>query len=110
MKTKGIGINVPIPDGPCEDDKCPFHGPLTVRGRIYEGVVQSTGMRDSVVIRRDYLYKIKKYDRYERRHGKVSAHVPQCMGNLKIGQKVRAMECRPLSKTISFVVIELVEN
>ena len=31
-----------------------------------------------------------------------------CLG-LKVGDKVRIAECRPLSKTVSFVVIEKVE-
>ena len=113
MKVKGIGVevkNAPSMEKECADKKCPFHGPLTVRGKTYEGSIQSTSMIRTVVIRRDYLYRIKKYNRYERRHGKISAHVPECMPTIKVGQKVRAVECRPLSKSVSFVVVEILEE
>ncbi|RMG37587.1 MAG: 30S ribosomal protein S17 [Methanobacteriota archaeon] len=105
--TRNIGINVKVPDKRCDpvDPNCPFHGTIRLRGRIFEGQVVSTRMNKTAVIRRDYLYLVKKYDRYERRKGVISAHVPDCL-DIKEGDIVRAMECRPLSKSKSFVVIE----
>ena len=104
---RNIGIDVKVPEKRCDppDPNCPFCGNIRLRGRIFEGEVISTKMNKSVVIRRDYLYLVKKYDRYERRKGVITAHAPQCL-NIKEGDKVRAMECRPLSKSKSFVVIE----
>jgi small subunit ribosomal protein S17 len=93
------------PKRSCEDKNCPFHGELAVRGRILEGDVVSAKMEKTVVVRRDYLYYVPKYKRYERRHGHVSAHNPPCL-EAKDGDRVRIAECRPLSKTVSFVVVE----
>jgi len=41
---------------------------VSIRGRIYKGVVISNKMKNTVVIRRDYLHYIKKYNRFEKRH------------------------------------------
>jgi small subunit ribosomal protein S17 len=49
---------------------------------------------------------MKKYERYEKRTRRYSAHLPSCIGGVAAGDKVRIMECRPLSKTIKFCVIE----
>lgn len=38
------------------------------------GVVLSTKMKRTIVIRRDYLHYIKKYNRFEKRHKTLSAH------------------------------------
>ncbi|HML03439.1 MAG TPA: 30S ribosomal protein S17 [Candidatus Bathyarchaeia archaeon] len=93
------------PKKSCEDNNCPFHGRLAIRGRILEGDVVSAKMEKTVVVRRDYLYYVPKYRRYERRHGHVSAHNPPCL-EVKDGDRVKIAECRPLSKTVSFVVVE----
>jgi len=93
------------PKKSCEDNNCPFHGELAVRGRIFEGDVVSAKMDKTVVVRRDYLYYVPKYKRYERRHGHISAHNPPCL-EVKDGDRVKIAECRPLSKTVSFVVVE----
>jgi len=105
-EVKNIGVpGVEPPTTECEDPRCPFHGRLPVRGRIFTGKVVSDKMRRTVVIRRDYLQYVKKYRRYERAHGKISAHNPPCL-NVKEGDMVLAAECRPLAKTVSFVVIQ----
>jgi small subunit ribosomal protein S17 len=106
-KSRSIGIDAQPPEKTCEDPNCPWCGSLSVRGRIFEGKVVSTKMNRSVVIRKDYQHLVRKYDRYESRKGLISAHQPQCI-DLKVGDSVRAMECRPLSKSKSFVVIEKV--
>ena len=65
----------------------------------------SAKMDKTVVVRRDYLHYAPKYKRYERRHGHVPAHNPPCL-EAKEGDHVKIAECRPLSKTVSFVVVE----
>lgn len=104
-ESRDIGIDVPKPRRRCDDKNCPFHGTLSVRGQILEGIVVSDAMRRSVVVRRDYLHFVPKYERYERRSSRYIAHAPECL-NIKKGDAVRIMECRPISKTKSFVVIE----
>jgi len=100
-----IGAQVKTPTKKCEDPYCPFHGSLSVRGRLLEGTVVADKMLGTVIVRRDYAHYIPKYLRSERRHSSIPAHNPPCIG-AKAGDKVKIMECRPLSKTISFVVIE----
>jgi small subunit ribosomal protein S17 len=46
-----------------------------------------------------------KYERYARSSSKINAHSPASVGADE-GDLVTLMECRPLSKTKSFVVIE----
>ncbi len=102
---RDIGINVRKPEKECEDVDCPFHGTLPVRGQILEGEVVSDKAPKTVVVQRIYLKKIPKYERYEKRRSKIHAHNPPCI-NAKVGDVVKIAECRPLSKTKSFVVIE----
>jgi len=98
-----------VPKKSCDDKSCPFHGELSVRGRVLEGSVVSAKMDKTVVVRRDYLHYVSKYRRYERRHGHVPAHSPPCL-EVKEGDRVKIAECRPLSKTVSFVVVEKTEE
>ncbi len=104
-KAKNIGVNVKPPEKTCEDRNCPFHGSLPIRGQIITGVVSSDKMQKSVAVKKEYMHYVPKYERYEKRTSKYIAHCPPCM-NIKAGDKVRIAECRPLSKTISFVTIE----
>lgn len=60
------------------DKKCPFTGNVSIRGRILKGVVVSTKMNRTIVLRRDYLRWVSKYRRYEKRHKTVSAHCSPC--------------------------------
>ncbi|CAJ37614.1 30S ribosomal protein S17 [Methanocella arvoryzae] len=103
---KDIGLNVKAPKTECNDPQCPFHGSLAVRGQIFEGTVVSAKMSKSVVVSREYLKRDLKYDRYEKRRSKLHAHNPPCI-NAKEGDKVVIAECRPLSKTKTFVVVEV---
>jgi small subunit ribosomal protein S17 len=108
MVTRNIGLKVTPPEQECEDPHCPFHGTLPVRGRIFEGVVASTKMKGTITVRREYLKFIKKYRRYARSHSMTAAHHPPCIP-LEVGDTVRIAECRPLSKTVSHVVVERVK-
>jgi len=97
------------PKKSCDDGDCPFHGTLSIRGRILDGTVISAKMDKTVVIRRDYQLYVPKFKRYERRHRHINAHNPPCL-NVKEGEHVKIVECRPLSKTVSFVVVEKMEE
>ncbi|MBD3388282.1 MAG: 30S ribosomal protein S17 [Candidatus Altiarchaeales archaeon] len=88
----------------CSDRNCPVHGNLATRGMILEGEVVSDKMQDTVVVKRERLVKVKKYDRYMKSTSRIPAHNPPCI-NAKQGDKVTIMECRKLSKTVSFVVV-----
>jgi len=93
------------PKKTCEDSDCPFHGGLPVRGRVLEGVVVSAKMDKTVIVERDYLSYISRYMRYERRHSRIPSHNPPCI-DAREGDRVTIAETRPISKTVSFVVVE----
>lgn len=104
-KGKDIGIDVKTPDKECGDSSCPFHGTLPIHGQTFIGEVASNKMHRSVIVQREYMHYVPKYERYEQRTGKYPAHCPPCI-DAAVGDEVRIAECRPLSKTISFVVVE----
>jgi small subunit ribosomal protein S17 len=102
---RDIGLDVEAPKGMCKDNHCPYHGQLPVRGTVLSGTVVSAKMQGTVVIQREYMRYIPKFERYEKRTSKYLAHAPPCL-QTKLGDEVRIMECRPLSKRVSYVVIE----
>ena len=57
------------------------------------GTVVSTKMKRTVVVRRDYLHYIPKYNRYEKRHRNIPAHVSPCF-RVKAGDQVVIGQCR----------------
>ncbi|MEK9805278.1 MAG: 30S ribosomal protein S17 [Euryarchaeota archaeon] len=104
---KDIGVDVRAPEGEWDGDQnCPFYGSLRLRGQIIEGTVSSTGMSNSIIVQREITRYMKKYERYEKRTRRYAAHLPSCIGEVESGETVRIMECRPLSKTVKFCVIE----
>ena len=104
-KVRNIGIpGIKPPEKTCEDPNCPFHGKLPVRGILLEGTVVSTRMDNTVTVLHEYLHYVPKYMRYERRRRKIHAHLPPCI-EVKVGDRVIIGECRPLSKTVAFVVL-----
>ncbi len=109
VKARNIGLSVKPPKETCEDKDCPFHGSLPVRKKLLEGKVVSAKMKGTVVVQRDYLHYVPKYMRYERRRSRISAHCPPCF-KVDEGDIVKIAECRPLSKTVSWVVVEKVER
>jgi len=107
MKARNIGIDAVPPKNDCNDGKCAWHGKLPVRGNILQGKVVSAKARKTAVVKREFLHFLRKYERYERRHSKINAYNPECI-SAKEGDTVTIAECRPLSKTKHFVVIEKV--
>lgn len=103
---RNIGVSVIAPRKTCEDDLCPFHGTLSVRGKLLTGIVSSAKAPKMVVVAREYPKPTPKYKRYQRSRSKVHAYLPPCI-DVKEGEEVTIAECRPLAKTVSFVVIEV---
>jgi small subunit ribosomal protein S17 len=97
------------PKKTCNDRNCPFHGELAIRGRVLEGVVVNAKMDKTVTVKRDYLYYVPKFRRYERRHSLIPSHNPPCI-DAKEGDRVTIAECRPISKTVSFAVVRKLEG
>ncbi len=104
-KTKNIGIEEAKSTGKeCSDKNCPFHGNLKVRGRLLKGMIVSSKMRKTANFHLERKEQITKYQRYEKRLTKLKVHNPECI-SAKEGDKVTIIECRPLSKTKKFVII-----
>lgn len=97
------------PKKTCDDINCPFHGSLSLGRHLLEGIAISSKMEKTIIVRRDYLKYVPKFKRYERRRSNIPAHNPPCL-EIKAGDKVKLAECRPISKTVSFVVIEKLEE
>jgi|SRR3989344_1674290 len=104
-KSREIGIEISKPKEICTDKKCPFHGALKVRGRTLKGTVVSKDTHKSATV--EFIRKkfIPKFERHEARRTRLRVHNPSCI-NAEIGDIVMIIECRPLSKTKKFVVIE----
>lgn len=102
---KSIGVDVNQPKDRCTDRKCPFHGNLALRGRSFVGTVVSDKMHNTAIVEWNRRHLLTKYERYEKRKTRLKVHNPECI-NAKEGDIVKIMECRPLSKTKNFTIIE----
>jgi len=112
FKEVGLGFKTPREaiEGHYIDKKCPFTGNVSIRGRILTGVVMSTKMKRTLILRRDYLHYVSKYNRYEKRHKNLAAHVSPCFIGVQPGDVVTVGECRPLSKTVRFNVLKVAKS
>eukprot|EP00759_Apiculatamorpha_spiralis_P050431 PhF_6_TR4733/c0_g1_i2/m.6549/K02949/RP-S11e, RPS11; small subunit ribosomal protein S11e len=108
FKSIGLGFKIPkeAVTGQYVDKKCPFTGAVSIRGRILRGVVRSTKMNRTIIVRRDYMHFLKKFGRYEKRHKTISAHVSPAFRPNQ-GDEVVVGECRPLSKTVRYNVLKV---
>ncbi|MBT7937994.1 MAG: 30S ribosomal protein S17 [Euryarchaeota archaeon] len=105
---RDIGVDVSRPSSEWDgDENCPFYGTLRLRGQILEGTVARIGMIKTIILERHNVRKMAKYQRYEKRTSRMAAHLPSCIGEPNIGDRVKVMECKPLSKTVSYCVIEM---
>ena len=74
--------------------------------RTLEGRVVSNKMQKTVTVLIERQVKHAMYGKYLRRSTKVHAHDAE--GQCREGDVVRIVECRPLSKTKNFRVVEIV--
>ncbi|KAJ9085153.1 40S ribosomal protein S11-B [Entomophthora muscae] len=108
-KDVGLGFKTPKEaiEGTYVDKKCPFTGDVSIRGRILTGQVMSNKMKRTIIVRRDYLHYIPKYNRYEKRHRNLAAHLSPAFISVEQGDIVTVGQCRPLSKTVRFNVLKV---
>ena len=81
----------------------------SVRGTVLEGTVISAKAPKTITIERFITRYVPKYERYKKVRSKVKAHVPDGV-LVAEGDVVRIGETRKLSKTKSFVLIEIVKR
>ena len=108
MKARNIGFGIKVPEKECNDRKCPFHGVLPVRGRIFVGKIINDKLRASPTVEWERVNLVPKYERYKKGRTRVKAHNPPCI-DAKLGERVKIAECRPISKTKNFVIVEKVQ-
>ncbi len=78
------------------------------RRKVRTGVVVSDGMDKTVLVRIDRQVRHALYGKTVRRSSKLAAHDE---GNeAHVGDTVRVMETRPLSKSKRWRVVEIVER
>jgi len=106
--TRNIGLPVKeLKKKPDENENNnPFNGSLSIRGKIFEGIVINAKAKGTVVIERESLIEFTKFKRFGRSKNKIHAHVPSNL-DIQEGDSVVAAECRPISKSVSFVVVEV---
>jgi len=106
--TRNIGLPVKeLKKKPVENEKNnPFNGSLSIRGKIFEGIVINAKAKGTVVIERESPIYFTKFKRFGRSKNKIHAHVPSNL-NVQEGDHVVAAECRPISKSVSFVIVEV---
>ena len=87
------------------DSKCPFTGNIKLRGKMFTGIVVSKDTHRTVRVTWTTSHFINKYERAIYKKTKVAAHNPVVI-DANVGDRVIVAECRPISKTKKFVVIQ----
>lgn len=110
MENKKIKTNINIEKQDCKDPKCPIHGGLKVRGRIFRGAIIKK-FNKRIVIEFERTVFIRKYERYAKLRTKLHARLPDCLEKtVEVGDYVEIHECRPLSKIIKFVMTQIIRK
>ena len=80
---------------------------LKKQTREFEGIVLSDKMDKTIVVRVDNMKLVKKYQKTIRITNKY--HVHDEKQEAKVGDKVRFAECRPLSATKRWRLVEILK-
>ena len=80
---------------------------IRTRGRTFTGVVIDAKMQSTATIEWPRRKYVTKYERYEKSRTRVKAHNPPEI-DAKKGDIVKIAECRPMSKTKQFIIVEKV--
>ena len=106
--TRNIGLPVKESKSKINENEKnnPFNGSLSIRGKLLEGTVIDAKAKGTVVIQKESPIYFKKFKRFVRSKNKIHSHVPSNI-NVQEGDYVIAAECRPISKSVSFVVVEV---
>jgi len=72
------------------------------------GIVKSNKMEKTIVVYIETLALHPLYKKYVKQSKKVKAHDEK--NDAKIGDRVRVIECRPISKEKSWKLVEVIER
>ena len=104
--TNNIGLKVKEPKRECADKNCPFHGNLSIRGKLFDGKVTGSKAKQTITLQKETAIYYTKFKRYARGKSTIHAHVPDCI-DVESGDDVLTAECWPISKSVSYVVVEV---
>jgi ribosomal protein S17 len=83
---------------------------INPRGRIFEGVVIKK-FSNRVVIQFERTVYVRKFERYKKSRTKLHARLTEEFSEkIMIGDLISIQECRPLSKTIHFIVTNKIKS
>ena len=104
--TVDIGLQVKVPERQCDDAHCPFCGQMPIRGKLFAGRVTGNKARQTITLQKEAPVYFSKFKRYARSKNTIHAHVPECI-DVALGDHVLTAECRPIAKSVSYVVVEV---
>jgi small subunit ribosomal protein S17 len=93
----------------CNDKHCSVHAGFKTHGRALVGKVTKLNSMKTAQIEIPRISYLKKYERYEKKRTRLHVHYSPCI-KIEVGDMVKVMECRPISKTKNFIVIEVVKK
>ena len=79
-----------------------------IRKKEFIGIVKSDKMMKTIVVTVDTMKLHPLYKKYVKRTKKVKAHDEK--NDAKIGDRVRVIECRPLSREKRWKLVEILER
>ena len=106
IRNIGLAVKKPTEKSLDNENNNPFAGSLPIHGKIFEGIVTKAKAKGTVVLERNAPIYFTKFRRYGRSKNKIHAHVPSNL-SVQEGDTVIAAECRPISKSVSFVIVEV---
>ena len=104
LKTKRAAAGEAAP--PREEQHAPEHGPG--RPKVRQGIVVSEKGEKTITVRIDVVKRHKRYHKILRSTVKLHAHDER--GDAHEGDTVRVVECRPMSRTKRWRLVEVLER
>lgn len=81
---------------------------VATHGRVFNGYVVKK-FANRIVVEFDRTAYVQKYERFLKDKTRLHARLPAGM-DVSVGDYVKVQECRPLSKIIHFVALEVVRK
>ncbi len=75
------------------------------KARTAQGIVESNGMDQSIVVRIERFVKHPKYKKFIRKSTKLMAH--DADNSCGVGDTVTITECKPISKNKSWTLVSI---
>jgi small subunit ribosomal protein S17 len=104
VKTKKAAAREAAP--PRDEQRAPEHGPG--RAKVRQGIVVSEKGEKTITVRIDVVKRHKRYHKILRSTVKLHAHDER--GDAHEGDTVRVVECRPMSRTKRWRLVEVLER